>query len=205
MLPTHNKSVATGESLRFTLRDLAPPILRRKWTLSLTFLFVVAITLLAGNLRSQKYQAHSSIHPVRLSPSPVENYQAALTDAKAASNTIPATQASQSLDQADLDREAKLDEQNYLLYLSTQEQQRAKDTSANNPIPNVTITVSSSTLEPPPHISAVTVLIAIVFGLLISLSVAYIADYRDPCFRTPVQVIRALGVPLVVAIPKRTS
>ena len=52
MLPTHNKSVATGESLRFTLRDLAPPILRRKWTLSLTFLFVVAPLKIVGGTGS---------------------------------------------------------------------------------------------------------------------------------------------------------
>jgi uncharacterized protein involved in exopolysaccharide biosynthesis len=131
MLATLNKSVATEESLRFSLRDLAAPILRRKRTLSVAFLFVVSVTLLLGHVRFQKYQSHA--------------------------------------------------------------------------IPNVTITISSSIPLLPAHSSAVLILIAIVLGLLIGISLTYLADYRDPCFHSPVQVIRMLRVPLVVAIPKRPS
>ena len=131
MLATHNKSVATEESLRFSLRDLAPPLLRRKRTLSVTFLFVVSVTLLLGHMRFQKHQPHT--------------------------------------------------------------------------VPSVTITAASSIPLLPAHSSAVLILIAIVLGLLIGLSLTYLVDYRDPCFRSPVQVIRRLKVPLVVAIPKRPS
>jgi hypothetical protein len=103
MLAGHNNSVATEKSLRYTPRDLATPLLRRKRTLSLTFLFVVPITLL------------------------------------------------------------------------------------------------------PAHGSVVIVLLAILLGLLISVSLAYLVDVCNPCFHTPVQVVRSLRVPLVVAIPKRPS
>jgi uncharacterized protein involved in exopolysaccharide biosynthesis len=193
MPATHNNSIATEESLRFSLRDLAPPILRRKRTLSVTFLFVVSVTLLLGYVPFQKYQSHRTILA-----------QTALTNTKAAPDTMPGMQGSQSFNEADLDREAKRDEQMYLLYLSTREQQRSEGTSAST-IPNATITVPSSIPPLPAHTSAVIILIAIVLGLLIGLSVTYLVDYRDPCFHSPVQVIRTLRIPLVVAIPKRTS
>jgi asparagine N-glycosylation enzyme membrane subunit Stt3 len=56
----------------------------------------------------------------------------------------------------------------------------------------------------PEHNPAVTILIAIILGLLIGLPLTYLVDYRDPCFHSPAQVIRKLRIPLVVAIPKRT-
>jgi hypothetical protein len=62
----------------------------------------------------------------------------------------------------------------------------------------------SSTPLLPAHSSAVLILSAVILGLLIGLSLTYLVDYRDPCFRSPVQAIRALRVPIVVAIPKRT-
>jgi hypothetical protein len=112
MLARHNNSLATEESRRFTLRDLAAPILRRKRTMAATFLIVVAVTLLLG---------HTPFIPL-----------------------LPA------------------------------------------------------------HSSAVTILIAIILGLLIGLSLTYLVDDRDPYFHSPAQVIRTLRIPLVVAIPKRT-
>jgi uncharacterized protein involved in exopolysaccharide biosynthesis len=209
----HNKPVATEESLRFTWHDLATPILRRKGTLSVTFLFVVSITLLLGYIQFQKYQAQSAIlaaggltNPdnVQSSPSGAQSYQAALTDAKTAANTIIGPPGSQSLNEADLDREAKLDEQNYLLYLSTREHERAEVTVANHTLPHATIAVPLSNPLLPAHSSAVIILVAIILGLLVGLSFTYIFDYGDPFFHSPVQVIRTLRIPLVVAIPKRT-
>jgi hypothetical protein len=55
----------------------------------------------------------------------------------------------------------------------------------------------------PAHSSAATILIAILLGLLLGLSLTYLVDYRDPCFHSPVQVIRTLRIPLAVAIPRR--
>jgi hypothetical protein len=49
MRAKNNNSVATQETLRFTMRDLTAPLLRRKQTLSITFLCVVSLTLLLGD------------------------------------------------------------------------------------------------------------------------------------------------------------
>jgi heme A synthase len=71
---------------------------------------------------------------------------------------------------------------------------------------SATLILGHTTVFPllPAHTSAVTLLIAILLGLLLGLSLTYLVDYRDPCFHSPVQVIRTLRIPLVVAIPRRT-
>jgi hypothetical protein len=116
---THNNSVVTQESLRFTLRDLATPILSHKRVMSLTFLFIAPAALLLAQTSTWKY-------------------------------TLPSF------------------------------------------IPLL-----------PAHSAALTILIAIIVGLLTGLSLTYLVDYRDACFHTPTQVLRALKIPLVIAIPKR--
>ena len=58
MFAAHNKSVATEESRRFSLRDLSPPLLRRKRTFSVIFLSIVSLALLLAHLRFQKHQLH---------------------------------------------------------------------------------------------------------------------------------------------------
>jgi hypothetical protein len=131
MLATYKNSVATEEDLRFALRYLAAPILGRKRTMSLTFLFVVSVTLLLGQTQFHKSQSPTTALPY-------------------------------------------------------------------------TISLPSFIPLLPAHISAVTILLAIILGLLIGLSLTYLVDYRDPCFHSPAQVIRTLRIPLVVAIPKRT-
>jgi capsular polysaccharide biosynthesis protein len=110
MRATNNNSVATQNTRHFTLPDLTTPLLRRKRTLSITFLSVVSLTLWL-------------------------------------SHTIPQLSA---------------------------------------------------------HTSTITILAAILVGLLIGVSLTYLVDYRDPCFHSPAQVIRTLRIPLVVTIPKRT-
>ena len=52
MPATHNKSVATEESRRFSLSDLAPPLLRRKRMFSIIFLSIVSLALLLPHASS---------------------------------------------------------------------------------------------------------------------------------------------------------
>jgi hypothetical protein len=58
MLATHNKSVATEESRCISLRDLAPPLLRRKRMLSAIVLSIVSLALLLPHARFRKHQLH---------------------------------------------------------------------------------------------------------------------------------------------------
>jgi uncharacterized protein involved in exopolysaccharide biosynthesis len=112
---------------------------------------------------------------------------------------------SQSLDEADLEREAKADEQNYLLYLSKREQERTSDALDRTRIENVAIAVPPAIPVLPTHSPAFIFLVALALATLTSFPIAYLVDYLDPSFHTPAEVIDTLGVPVVVAVPKRTA
>ena len=111
----------------------------------------------------------------------------------------------QSIAQGDLQREAKANESNYLIFLAKREQSRTSDVLDKSRIANVSIAV-------PPGIPALpvsglgTVLIT-AFGIatLLSLALAYILDYLNPSFHTPAQVVDILGVPVVVGIPRKSA
>jgi uncharacterized protein involved in exopolysaccharide biosynthesis len=109
------------------------------------------------------------------------------------------------LGEADLEREANAAEQNYLLYLSKREQERTSRASDGARGENVAITVLPATPVLLAHGPAITVLLAFALAALVSFPTAYIVDYFDPTFHTRAQVIDTLGVPIVVALPKRTA
>jgi uncharacterized protein involved in exopolysaccharide biosynthesis len=112
---------------------------------------------------------------------------------------------SQPLDEAELEREAKAKEQGYLLYLSQREQQRTSGGLDRTRTESVAIAVPPAIPMRPTHSPALIILITFAMAVLISLSTVYIADHYDPSFHTPAEVIDFLGVPVVVALPKRTA
>jgi uncharacterized protein involved in exopolysaccharide biosynthesis len=112
---------------------------------------------------------------------------------------------SQSLEQADLEREAKANEQNYLLYLSKREQERTSDALDRTRIENVAIAVPPAIPVLPVHGPAFIFLFAFAIAAMVGLPTAYFIDYFDPSFHTPAQVVDILGIPVVLAIPKRTA
>jgi uncharacterized protein involved in exopolysaccharide biosynthesis len=111
---------------------------------------------------------------------------------------------SQSLLLADLQREAKANEQNYLLYLSKREQERTSDALDRTRIENVAIAVPPAIPALPEHSPAYILLLAFGLAASLSLATAYTVDYLDPSFHTPAQVIDVLRIPVVIALPKRT-
>jgi uncharacterized protein involved in exopolysaccharide biosynthesis len=112
---------------------------------------------------------------------------------------------SQALDKADLEREAKADEQNYLLYLSKREQERTSDALDRTRIGNVAIAVPPIIPALPTHGPLSILLIALALAVLISLPATFIVDFLNPTFHTPAQVVDILRVPVVIAVPKRTA
>jgi uncharacterized protein involved in exopolysaccharide biosynthesis len=112
---------------------------------------------------------------------------------------------SQSLDLADLQREAKANEQNYLLYLSKREQERTSDALDRTRIENIAIAVPPAIPALPAH--GLPLILACAFGItvILSLAAAYTVNYLDPSFHSPAQVVDILGIPLVVAVNKRAA
>jgi uncharacterized protein involved in exopolysaccharide biosynthesis len=112
---------------------------------------------------------------------------------------------SQSLQQADLQREAKANEQNYLLYLSKREQERTSSALDKTRIANVAVAVPPAIPVLPTHGSLFVIQIALGLATLLSLGMVFAFEYFDSSFHTPAQVVDILGIPVVVAMPKRIA
>lgn len=110
-----------------------------------------------------------------------------------------------ALEESDLERERKADEDNYLLYVSKREQERTTDALDKARIANVAIAVPPSIPALPLYSSPMVILVAIVGGLFFSLAAVYLIDYFDSSFHSPTQVEDILGIPFVVAVPKKTA
>ncbi len=107
----------------------------------------------------------------------------------------------ESLDQQDLMRTAKADEDNYLLYLHKREEARIGDALDERRILNVAI------VEPPvpPALPQHNILLyfALAFGLAIAFTVgiAFTTEYFDPTIRTPDEAHGLLEVPVLAWLP----
>jgi uncharacterized protein involved in exopolysaccharide biosynthesis len=106
--------------------------------------------------------------------------------------------------QADLIRDVKADEGNYLLYLSKREQERTSDALDQKRIGNVAIAV------PPvlPMLPAYSGLVIFVAGCFMAgfLSVCgvFVMEYLDSSFRTPAEVVEVLKIPVLASVPLRS-
>jgi uncharacterized protein involved in exopolysaccharide biosynthesis len=108
-----------------------------------------------------------------------------------------------ALKQQDLIRAAKTNEDNYLLYQSKGEQERASDALDKQRIANVAIAVPPAIPTLPKISSALVVMIGLCLAIIGSAGAAYTVDYLDSSFRTPRDVLDVLGIPVVAGVPKR--
>jgi uncharacterized protein involved in exopolysaccharide biosynthesis len=108
---------------------------------------------------------------------------------------------SESVDQQDLLRNAKAEEDNYLLYLHKREEARIGDALDESRILNVAI------VQPPPAPALpehnILLYIALAFGLamVFSIGTAFTAEYFDPTIRTPAEAYVLLEAPVLAWLP----
>jgi uncharacterized protein involved in exopolysaccharide biosynthesis len=107
--------------------------------------------------------------------------------------------------QADLLREAKADESNYLLYLAKREQERTADALDKKGIANVAIAVPPSLAALPAHSPWLVMLIGFVLAIFVSVAAALTAEYLDPSFRTPADVAEILKVQVLASVPRQVA
>jgi uncharacterized protein involved in exopolysaccharide biosynthesis len=107
-----------------------------------------------------------------------------------------------ALKQADLLRASKANEENYLLYLSKREQERASDALDQKRIANVAIAVPPIIPTLPVGNLSLILMIGFVVATAGSAGAAYMVDYFDSSFRTPRDVIDILAIPVVAGVPK---
>lgn len=108
-----------------------------------------------------------------------------------------------AIKQADLFRDAKTNEDNYLLYVSKREQERASDALDQRRIANVAIAVPPTIPALPKFNLSTVILMGFFLALVVSASTTYTVDYLDSSFRTPKDVVDVLGIPVVAGVPKR--
>jgi uncharacterized protein involved in exopolysaccharide biosynthesis len=110
-----------------------------------------------------------------------------------------------ALEQADLLREAKADESNYLLYLSKREQERTSDALDQKRIGNVAIAVPPMVPVLPAYNPLIVLLAGIVLAGFLSVAAVFAAEYLDPSFRTPGEVGETLGIPVLASFPRQAA
>jgi len=108
-----------------------------------------------------------------------------------------------SLQEADLQREFKAEEDNYLLYLRKSEEARITDALDAHRMVNVT-------LAEPPFVPALPTHSPLFFGALAAIAMLTASfgliwglEHMDRTFHTPRQLEAYLGIPVLVAIPRQ--
>jgi uncharacterized protein involved in exopolysaccharide biosynthesis len=107
--------------------------------------------------------------------------------------------------QADLIREVKADEGNYLLYLSKREQERTSDALDQKRIGNVAIAVPPIMPMLPAYSALVIFLVGCFLAAFLSVCGVFVMEYLDSSFRTPAEVVEVLRLPVLASVPLRST
>ncbi len=107
--------------------------------------------------------------------------------------------------QSDLIRETKANEANYLLYLSKREQEKTSDALDQKRIANVAIAVPPSLPVLPAYSALLVLLIGFLLAVIVATGAAFAAEYLDPSFRTPDEVMETLKMPVLACMPKKVA
>jgi uncharacterized protein involved in exopolysaccharide biosynthesis len=107
--------------------------------------------------------------------------------------------------QADLIREAKANESNYLLYLAKREQERTSDALDSRRIANVVIAVPPAVPALPAYNPWFVMVIGFFLAAFMSVAAGVIAEFLDPSFRTPTEVAELLKLPVLASVPKQAA
>ena len=110
-----------------------------------------------------------------------------------------------ALKQADLIREVKANEANYLLYVSKREQERTSDALDERRIGNVAIAVPPIVPILPAISPVLVMLIGVVLATFMSTAAAFVAEYLNPSLRTPDEVLEVLRISVLASVPKQTA
>jgi uncharacterized protein involved in exopolysaccharide biosynthesis len=110
-----------------------------------------------------------------------------------------------ALAQQQLLRNLKADEDNYLLYVNKREEARIGDALDQRGILNVAIVEPPVVPALPARSPLQIALLGVGLATFLSLGSGFAADYMDPSFRTPAEVVIYLGAPVLASLPKRAE
>jgi uncharacterized protein involved in exopolysaccharide biosynthesis len=105
--------------------------------------------------------------------------------------------------QQDLLREAKANEDNYLLYLHKREEARIEEALDRTRILNVGMIEQPTTPVAPVREAWVFGLVGLLLAGTVSTGLVFTREYLDTSFRTPSEVLSELNIPVLAAVPFR--
>jgi uncharacterized protein involved in exopolysaccharide biosynthesis len=146
--------------------------------------------------------AKSELERAQVQLKALQSREAATGVQESAYRTMARTLGDDALTQDDLQNEEKAAQESYLLFVKKQEEARMSDALDQSGIVNVAIA------EPPavpalPASSAWTLLaIGLVAAGTAGTGAAFAADYADPAFRTPDDVLGYLHTPVLASLPR---
>jgi len=106
-----------------------------------------------------------------------------------------------AMQQADLVRNAKTSEDNYLLYMRKREEARISDALDSKRIVNVSIAEAASVPALPTAHLAWVLIGGFFIASIVSVGAAYGIDHLDTSFRTPYELNRVLDLKVLASIP----
>jgi uncharacterized protein involved in exopolysaccharide biosynthesis len=110
-----------------------------------------------------------------------------------------------AIEQERLLHDLKATEEKYLLYLNKREEARIGDALDQGGILNVAI-AEQATVPALPQLSGLSfALIGVAFAGTVSTTLAFVADYLNPAFRTPDEIVGYLGSPVLASLPRRNG
>ncbi|HEX7893057.1 MAG TPA: hypothetical protein VF447_02625, partial [Terriglobales bacterium] len=113
--------------------------------------------------------------------------------------------AAQAVEQEDLERKLKAAEETFLLYARKREEARISDALDQTGILNVAIAQQPSVPALPARPLFASLGLVFVAAFVLSSGAAFVADYVDPSLRTPDEVMRNLGMPVLASLPASRS
>jgi uncharacterized protein involved in exopolysaccharide biosynthesis len=110
-----------------------------------------------------------------------------------------------AVQQAELLREVKANESNYLLYLNKREQERTSDALDEKRIANVAIAVPALVPALPARNPFKIAVLGFFIAVMGGIAAGYLAELMDPSFRTPDEVAEFLNISVVTSIPRQAA
>lgn len=108
------------------------------------------------------------------------------------------------IQQQDLLRKVKTEEENYLLYQHKREEARMTDALDRTRILNVAIAEQPTIPALPANNRALVFGLGILLAAGVSVLTAFALEYTNPSFRTPSEVMTELNIPVLAAVPHYT-
>jgi uncharacterized protein involved in exopolysaccharide biosynthesis len=109
------------------------------------------------------------------------------------------------LQQQDLLRTQKEQQDNYLLYAHKREEARITEALDKGRILNVAVAEAATPPALPAHPAWMYGLFGALAGLVLSAGLVFVAEYNDSSYRTPDEVNQDLGIPVLAAIPREAN